>query len=341
MHNFSFFKKTPVKVICSIFLFLVFVGIISFVLYRPFGKIYANSNNYETVVIGASHASCGTVPEIVDEKAETHSCIYASSASRIPDRFEMFLSSSKSKSVKTVVLETSYSILERAPDSYNFDKKILYFPRLSGLASKIDSAGRNFSFWEDQYDPLYAELIFEGLGAWEYILNGTYDDYSNLRGHEVHGNYDQSLDASDAVRLHNSEPWGDGIIAENLSIVKEMARICEEKDIKLIIVTFPITEAALWQYYGWDDYHDTLFDFCSDNHIPYYDMNLLKNRCDYFQDENTFRDWEHLSENGAETMSEMLAEIINAETKGRPSKLEFYDSCEEALKNSSYSKYIK
>ena len=332
-----FFRKTPVKVISSVVLFLVFAGIFSWLIIYPYEQIYAVSNNYDTVFLGASESEWGINPIIIDELTGSNSYLLACSGCTLEGRLEMLKSAVKQDSLKTVFVEISYSALNKKMSKFILEKRILYFSRIGDFESRLDCCFRNFSFWDDEHDRVYAEMIYEGLGAWEAILlNKEESPYLN-KGYDAQENYLESWSAKDIAKKYNTDPVSAKYRSANITAVKNIIELCLAHDIDVVVITMPLSEQELWIYENMDLFREKMLEILSDYDIPYYDFNLLKNRQDYLSDEYSYRDSEHLCDVGAKSMSKILSEIINDRKNGEEIPFAFYDSYEEAKTHSVYA----
>jgi len=70
--------------------------------------------------------------------------------------------------------------------------------------------------------------------------------------------------------------------------------------------------------------------------IPLFDFNLLKSRYELFSDETSFSDDNHLSEEGAEIFSGVMADVLHRHRAGEDVSPLFYESYRDVIRNSVY-----
>ena len=122
------------------------------------------------------------------------------------------------------------------------------------------------------------------------------------------------------------------IAGHEVEYTLKIAELCRKKGIKLIWITIPTTLAEL---YSVDDYQaavDYLTSFCAQTGYPYINFSMLKNREELFPD-TVFSDHIHLSLDGAERFSKLLADTIRKVEAGEDISGMFYDSFEELKKD--------
>lgn len=339
MRNSDFFKKTPVKVISAIVLFFVFTGLISVAITHPFQTIYARGNHYTTLFVGASETKWGVDPNIIDELTGSNSYVLATASATIEAKHEMLKSAIDQQNLDTAVIEISYFSLCRNMSTLEMDKKVLYYARVAGFKNQFDLASRKFSFWEDEYDQLYAEELFEGMNAWKHIVKGDYPRYKTLRGyHEETYIKDHSLTKKQAKKLKNSEQWGRSFQEENIEELLEMIKLCKENGVRPIIITLPLPQSIIWKTDGWDAFTDKMAELSSNYEFDYYDFNLLKNISKYFHDDKSWFDDEHMNINGSKVFSKILGKELKALNDGSPRAYKYYKSYAQAKKHSIYAK---
>ena len=343
MKTSNFWKKTPVRVISAIVLFVVFISAIIFVVSYPYTKIYSNSNNYDTAFIGASQTQKAIDPEIVDDELESKSYVLATVRCTMQGRIDQLEKALQQDSLKTVVLDVSHYCLTSTFNEWvTLDDRVVYFSKISGVFNRADIAFKSFNFFDDEHDRLFAEMIYEGLSIWKDIFNGEYEKISSRRGYSPKKSEDQSFTKKQAIKKYNSVNLNEEYPFDesNEKYIQQIIDICKENDVQLIIVTLPLSESLIWRKDGWQYGTDWLTSLCSKNDVPYFDFNLIKNRSDYFDDSYSFSDEEHLSKKGSKVMSKIISDTIYSVNENTELPYEFYENYKEAKENSTYAKMI-
>lgn len=335
----SFMRNSKIKLLVAVVLFLVFTGLITWAVVYPFNRIFSKNNNFDVLVVGASETQWGIDPEVIEQETGLKTALLATSGSSIAQRYTMLESHIKDKSLKLVILEISKFSLTKDMYSNTIDKRVLYFSRVDGIWNKLMAAVREFSFEDDEYDQLYAEMLYEGINSWDSIFNGTYSEETVRRGYEPQDSYSQLLTEEEA-RATYREGWvSTDLIKENVEALYDLIDLCNKNNVPVIMITMPLSEHYLWQYGGWDTSRENILDQLEGQDITYYDFNLMKERQKYLNDEVSYRDMEHLADEGAKSFSKVLSKTITAYLNGE-NGWEFYDWYGEAISNCIYAEYL-
>ncbi len=335
----SFMHNSRIKLIISVMLFLIFVGLITWVVVYPFNRIFSKNNNFDVLVVGASETQWGIDPEVIEAETGFKTALLATSGSSIAQRYAMLESHINDKSLKLVILEVSKFSLTSDMSDKTIEKRVLYFSRIDGIWNKLTAAIREFSFVDDEYDQLYAEMLYEGINSWNCIFNGTYDEAEAERGYEPQNNDSQLLTEEEARATYREGWLSTDPFEENVEALYNLISLCNRNDVPVIMITMPLSEHYLWQYGGWDTARENILNLLEGQNITYYDFNLMKERQKYLNDETSYRDMEHLCDEGAKSFSKVLSKTITAYLNDE-SGWEFYDWYGEAIANGSYAEYL-
>lgn len=337
MKTSKFFNNTKVKTISAILLFLIFVTVFTIILYRPFGKVYSNENNYDMAFIGASQIRAGIDTRQIDKLLGTNSCDYSVAGCMSEGKYSMAKAALEMSNLKTIVFDMSYFSITKTYDEYIFDEKLLYFPLISGINNKFDTAMRDFSFWDDEYDQLYAVLIHEGTDAWKKVISGKYDTYLERKGYAPQKVVNvQIKDKRDILKYHDSVQLKADFPSYNLEVLGKAVDMCREKGVRVVVITMPVSQKFLWIGKGWDAYQEAMCDFAKEHDIEYYNFNLMKGYSDHFTDTESFLDVEHMSKKGAKEFTKILAKVLKTSGNSNKSGIKFYDTYAEAKQHLEY-----
>lgn len=345
-------KKTPFKLILSIILFVVFVSLITCFIYVPYARPFAVSNPYTMVFLGASVFTRGIDPEIIDEQTGETSYVLASRGAPLSGRYEMLKAALKNRNLETVVIEVSYYTLIKQIYEYSLEERLLYFPKVMGVSDKLRAAVSGFSFWEDEYDKAYGQMLMEGFQVWQQdICTAQYQTYVNRRGFEPYRARDQHLETAEEIRdAYGSREldlrFSEDVIAELESIIQ----LCRDHQLRVVLLTMPMSQRFIWESEGLDTFRDIMCGIAGRYQVPYYDFNLLHDIDSWLDDSVSYHDAEHLSEAGAEAfgpvIGEILADCLHAENDQNlpgdaadlpdAAEYRFYETYEEARTHSVY-----
>ena len=125
---------------------------------------------------------------------------------------------------------------------------------------------------------------------------------------------------------------------ENIRAYEEMIDLCHLAGCNVTIVYPLVSHAKIWQLYDQDDFRIWAQEIADKHGVPLFDFNLLKNRYELFSDETSFSDESHLCREGAEVLSETMADILLRYRAGEDVSAFFYSSYAEAIRDSIYEK---
>ena len=124
----------------------------------------------------------------------------------------------------------------------------------------------------------------------------------------------------------------DQIAEHEVEYTLKIAELCRKKNVKLIWITIPSTAAEIYSVSNYQEVWDYLTKFCAETGFPYINFSMLRNREELFPD-TVFSDHIHLSLEGADRFSEILADTIKKVEAGEDISGMFYDSVEELKKD--------
>lgn len=96
---------------------------------------------------------------------------------------------------------------------------------------------------------------------------------------------------------------------EKAAYLEKIAKLCEEKGIKLIFVTAPIAPVSMDYIKNYDEVHDKLSDLARNLNVPYIDYNE-KNYNEKILTNEYFRDDAHLNDRGVKVIDGMFKDYL-------------------------------
>ncbi len=172
------------------------------------------------------------------------------------------------------------------------------------------------------YDCPYRKCSFKNLEIWDgklhknclrlfrYWFRGIDEVYVDALGWSKMENLDWEDDGEEAAKRHTTSKISMDRVEKNKKLIQDMINICQEKDIKVILVTLP----------AYETYRDNLNSnqlsivtsncdslAASNKNVVYF--NLL---ADHRFDRNDFFNSDHLNEQGATKLSLVLQQLIDS-----------------------------
>ena len=336
MHNFKEKLKDPVRAGLAFISFLLCIVLFLYILLIPYNQMYSNKNQYQIVFIGASLTSWGVNPATVQAVTGDKTCLLSSDGCPLYGRYALIKSAIEQESVETVVLDISYDILSQDMNYWQVAYQFPVIAKLNKLSDKLDYFRAHVNLAED-FDLAFTEFFRFGYEAWEYILQNGYEAYVTSFEFDPHGADDMRLDASEIESSYNSECIDTAFLEQNLNYIRDMIQLCQDNDVRIVLVTPPFTETHVWKMDGLDIFRDAMLEITESMGCEYYDFNLYKARSEVFDDGSSFCNENHLSDIGAEQYSVELGSLIKITEDGTDVSDWFYDTYAEAKTHSCYA----
>lgn len=308
-----------------------------------------DDENYNTIVLGASHARSAIDPAKIDSQAGTVTLSMAIPSETLKDSYYVLEESCKNNDVKRVIFDIDYQYWFGPQGQGHFAETFIYNQFSWFSKTKWDYLIRNCEFMD-------IRCAFTK----RYVYCGP-TDFSAIKKNIIQKNSEDyktaniySLDIKDTDSFGpykgqgffyrknvEGEPQGEGYVQiwegrqyadmEDYPVAyfKKIKEYCDKNGIELICVTSPISPSSVKRL-GLDIVHDKFEKFFDEFGVVYYDFN--KARYDVLPREDTdFADKEgHMEGHFAEEYSQILGEVIDKHINGTLNvKDYFYDSFEE------------
>ena len=323
--------KSIFKVIAALLLFILFTIIFTLLIISPIlkkGSIYNSigernelAGTIDCLYTGASGCNWGINPKVVDEITGYNSFNLSAPSATVYGMRAMTEQEIECNPVHTVILEVSGDTLSRNYDEEASSGEGYTLIQLRGLAAKLDYARNNISFFDNEYEQVYLNLLQTAFAEWK---NGAFEDTPMYRGYRMM----ESNDICEDIREASDEgtEYREAFREDNVNGLVSFINYLKEKNIRVIVIVMPEPISRLAYTEGLDEFNDALSRICEDCDCEYYNFDLYRDRDEYIKDTDGYFDNGHLSEKGAEGFGIMLGNtIVN------PSSSEFYDSYDELI----------
>ncbi len=298
-------------------------------------RMKKKNQNIDGILIGNSHYLFGLNPLIFEEVLSLDNVYNASiSALEISSKYYIAESMIKEFEPEVVVFDLDWaSLYDRGLDITQ--SKLLGLDRLKGITwlrhifndfypSEMIYAWirpyrfRDRIFWDD------AIAGNVKLKRWAENTKYEVDYYQTIKG------FDKG--SSCAVNTFNLYSKGDfdesRIYDHSKAYVDKIAELCKSRNIPLFFVTTPVSTMQQMNIGNYQKAVDYFTSYAKEKGVHYFDMNMLKNRDEIFNDRLLYDDG-HLCEEGAAVASRICAEIIRDELNGIDTSDRFYASMDE------------
>lgn len=333
MHSF---KKTLWKALA----FLLSVIAITAVIVEPYfqNELYhyqdagvrdSFAGTLDTLVCGSSHAYRGIVSTILDEELGRNSYNLSTSLMTITGRYELLKKELDRNPVDLVILDVSYNSLTRNRDTEGPEGDIYQLGRYRNPLERLRYFFRYFRL--DEYGRVYYDTLTRGVYAWEQLLagqgrRGTSEKYETKGFQSGPANPCEEA----PYDLWHTFQLKTAFNEEDVAYMEKMVRLCQARDIEVVIVAVPLSQRMTLLNTGLDEIYSqcqTLFDQWD---VSFYDFNLYKGKTQLFPDDTAYFDINHLSGTGAVDFTLELCRVLTARENGQDVSGWFYGSYAEA-----------
>lgn len=295
------------------------------------------AGDYDFLFIGDSDGLTAFRPSLFDE--QTGYTSYNLSSTMMTTETERYLLEKEMQRnpVKHVVLQFSYETFCRDPEREHGDGNSTTVQRLDNFGECCDFLIRNVDV--DQCMDIHSRLLTVGLSFWKDKLTGNlksnYD--ASARGWRCTAGNDLQLSDEEVVSVYNSRTLSMEFTHDYTEEIASIFRLCKDYNVDIIVVILPVSAEHIWRIDGWDRFYDWASDFCADNQVPMYDFNLYKGKNDLFSDAVSYKDYAHMSEEGANAFSTAFGQVMQVLSEGKDPSSMFYTSYSEMKADSPYA----
>jgi len=343
MHNFKKILKCIIFAIicCIVFVICDFVFVPSGYIRVILHTINYSDENYDCIILGASHGRSAINPYKLDEKLGTNAINLCIPSETMEDSYYLLKESCRKNNPKTVILDLDYQYWYDLAEN-DFSNAFIYY-QLEPSKVKAEYFYNNlltkdfritFSRWSNyisdfkgikgkvslKIDSEYNDFEMEGAvvkGAdGPYVGNGFF--YRTPGGHGARG----------FITRHT---WDDNKVDKDVvKQFKDIVNYCKANGIKLICITSTITPAPVLT--GASEASAKYFTkLAAENGVDYYDFNLI--RQDVMPRGNLdFGDWDgHMCGVLADKYSSIMASVIKDAQSGTVDRTKYFYNSYAAL----------
>ena len=340
--------KDSKRTLITIALFLLFLGIYSFLVIRPYeNSTFATENDrgvrddlegtLDTIITGASHAEYGIFNTRVDAALGTLSYNLSGpwqSSYGTRMLLEKELDRNPIKKVYLVFSEGTFSVT-KTTDRATGDIKIL--PRLDGVSERIDYLIHAAA--PTEIPEIYQDMVNRGFTYAKALVTGDKINRVNASRRGFHGTKSKSVKLSkkNAAKKKNSETLDTSVLSYNVENMDKIIELCKSRNVEIQVIVVPVSDRMIWITEGWDTWYDFVKEYCEKHEIPLWDFNLHRDRFSILNDQDCYKDMSHLSYNGAKLFADLLIETIQKAEAGEDITADFYPTYQEMKQDSPYN----
>lgn len=316
-----------------------------------FHEMY-EQDNIDILFVGSSHCYRTFIPEILDDRLGGNTFNAGTSAQLMDGSYMVIKEAAKYNNIKHIYLEVYYSLAFKTNEDRNqmtqtyiisdylkpSIDKVRYLLNASSKEHYVNSfipARRNwYKFFDADYiTNLILTKQTKDYKDYEYTyVTGKTERYAGKGYVENNAVIDKWNFFSDSgweeIDINNiSDDW--------LHALETIIEFCENKGIKLTLVSAPMPCFNLIASKNYDAYVNFIRGLIAEKNVEYYDFNLCKE--EYFPNDSTlFYDISHVNSYGAKKFSNLFADLVN----GNIIKEDlFWDSYKDKMKNMNPAVY--
>ena len=287
------------------------------------------SENVDVLMLGASLIYTGVDPYLIEENTGKTAFDASSSAQPVDGSVALLKEALKHHKIKEVYFDITHSeAMMGVPHNQRNDLFSVYLvsdflPRGWNRTSYLLQASSP-EYYLNGFFP--AKRSMKRLLDFDYIGNllakkGTaayrnygYDYITHETQRYAGKGYVPSTEAAETHMFYTSDgskPFiRDTVTEEWKSEIQEMIQICRDNDIKLVMISLPVTDVQLCAEGNWDEAVSFIREFLEPYDVDYVDFNLLDRN--YFpKADSWYKDGHHLNETGAEKFTAMFTDYMN------------------------------
>lgn len=330
-------------------------GYVRFILHEMNKK----ETNYDTLVLGASHARSAISPDFIDEQLGTNTLNIAVPGATVDDSYYMLKDACDSNDVKTVIIDVDYQYwVEAQPTAYFTEAFICR--NITDLDVKLE-------YYWDKIDSIDIRNVVTRRLSWDCSPKSVKRNLKVKRT-QSYKNYqieaagvDGKVEGADGPYMgkgffyritFGGKPGGADYI--NLWIERQYAGIdpnvreqfqriidyCNKKNIKIICVTSPIAPSAM-KTLGMERVHNTLKTAFDEWGVEYYDFNLALMSV-VPRDDIDYGDLEgHMGGELAQEYSAVLGKLLKDAQDGELDRSQYFYSSFEEMYGTMKTDYTK
>lgn len=311
-----------------------------------------NGTDYDTVVIGASHARASSDPEQIDKNAGTYSINMAIPGETVKDSYYVLEETCRTNDIKTVILDIDYQYYFNPPKEGFYTEQFI----------QCQMDWRSYVKWQYIYDNMERmeiRNVFTRRQACTFTPSNMKENIEQKLSKEYKEADISSLNVDGGTYAGRGyfyinpvsgelagqkliESWSkrskEQVTGYPLKYLNKIIKYCRDNDIDLIAVTSPITPSSVGTLHM-ENVHDTINKLLADNGVFYYDFNMA--RQDILpREDSDFVDKEgHMNGEFAKEYSEFLGKIIKEHKQGTKDINKYFYSSFQQMYNTEAELY--
>lgn len=306
---------------------------------------YKIDSNVDNIYLGSSHVHYDIKPHILDEITGENNFSLATGLQPMNTSYYLLREADKNNTISHVYLELSCGL---TTGEYGEIKTYEQLPNSWRVLDYVKPSINKLQWMLDISEPEYFYLSFiPARRYYKELLDGNYiagqlqakaeDGETRWKGGYVYKGYRETDVVIDGMYgekrksvTFEKNPISDDVVEYLLKIIN----YCKKNQIGITLFTSPIIESELQNFINYDYWGDEVRQLAKENEINYFDFNLCKPEYLNLDDEQYWRDNNHLNVWGAEVYTKFVGEVFKAEREGKRNVSQyFYDNHQQKMQN--------
>ena len=280
---------------------------------EKYNQMYSSDTNYDTIIVGSSHAKQGFVEEIIDDITGCNAINLGSNLQCLDGSLAIIKEANKYNDIKLVYLELFYWIAMRGNYEDRTELTGTYIvsdpmkPSMDKWAYLVNASSPDY--WVNSFIPArrYWYKLFDLSRFLEDEQQNDLIINEGLNNQPQENKWKEwSSEAISNIRLDsNISDWKNSLMA--------IVEYCDDNGIKLCLVVTPEPSISILGKRNYDEYYEFIRTFSDDHHVEYLDFNLARKEFFDTNDYSMFKDGDHLNGEGAQKFSRLLGDYRNGD----------------------------
>ena len=273
-----------------------------------------DENSVDIMFIGNSHAYCTFDPAVMEEIIDKRVFNAGLPDQKIDIAYYTLLELLRKQQPETVVLEAF--AFGRSNSEYKG-----YVANVDAMKPSFSKVQACFEIFPDKYDSIRMSIgLFRSHTNWKKtdiikenlktMLGRPSKSYAGFDGFYV---LDSKMSPETIQKYKESTTSKFTPVIDEYSIgyFKRIVKLCEERNIRLIVAMAPFNDIYL-EKIGYQSIYEKMDELCRKEEVEYIDFNMLYHEIglNYDDFEDAFHDAQHMNLWGAEKVSTYIAEYL-------------------------------
>lgn len=318
-------------------------------------EYYEGEENIDRLYLGSSHVFCDIDPVILDEINHENNFNLATSMQQLNTSYFLLKEADNKHHISRVYLDLAYVCTNKGagnlhdyqwiPKSWTVMNQMR--PSMNKLIYMLDLSSPEYYYMTFLPFMRYREKLFDGDYVAGIVKGKQTDEWKNYsysytdpdgvnftksggKGYRI---YYGTLEHGNFYADYKEKPIEEEpMTQESKEYLEKIVAYCREHDIKLTLITSPVSDFELVHKGGYDEYVSQVLELAKQYQVPHYDFNLCKREYLDLSQERYWSDMGHMNGYGAEAYSQFLGNFLQAQEREESTYADcFYNSFEEKI----------